>query len=464
MTDDGLPLTRRRVLAGLAGAGALGSGAGAFTSATLSDREILPIGATAGAAGISVDCDATDCVVDDGVLQFAFDAVPGEKRRRSFTLTVDDNPVRVWARTDCPPESDDHDQHDPPKKWPWNGHRGNGSQGGSQEGGPPEQLPERPSDPSPNGSASTIDPPGDATPAFGGDLFGVSLEEALALRVSIADPCDSAGTQLYPEDEDGAWGTLRDFQTAFANGRRLDADEPCYESGDDVCLEFEYRLPWWYALVGPDDEADLELELYAEQCRHVEESAAGNPFEPAECGAEPDPDPDPEPCPDCAKLGKLEVEGDRLETKTYDFDEIYGQFEDDDYDYEVDVLAVTTKDDGAETTCVDFRLLRDGEGTVRMCRVDVKGGSHKKKKEKKKRKGGREKGGREKGDDGKHDGKKPTGEPHEIEPPSARTPEKLCTPEFEDKREKRGGPSGRPAISNLVVWVCDPSGDGGDGE
>lgn len=418
MSDD-LPLTRRRVLAGLAGAGALGSGAGAFTSATLGDRELLPIGTTAGAAGISVDCDAPDCAVEDGVLQFAIDVVPGELQRRSFTLAVDDNPVRVWARTDCPPEPDDDGHQWPPDDWPGHGRPGNRP----WDDGPPSTGAPDGGQPGTNGS--DVHPPERPTPTFGGGWSRPSLRDVLKLRLSIANPCGTDGWRLYPEDED--WGTLREFQTAFADGRRLDADEPCFESGDDVCLELEYYLPWWYALVGDGMTADLELELYAEQCRHVDESAVGNPFDPAECGSEPDPD--PEPCTDCTKLGKLEVEDDRLETTVYDFDELYGQFADDEHDYEVDVLDVTNKDDGAETVCVEFALLRDGEETLDMCKVKLKGATEE--------------------------------WFEELDPPATRTPGVLCTGESE---AGNSGDTRQPAISHLTVYVCDDGGDRDRGE
>lgn len=426
MSDD-VPLTRRHVLAGLAGAGALGSGAGAFTAATLGDRELLPIGTTAGAAGISVDCDAADCVVENGVLQFAIDVAPGETQRRSFTLAVDDNPVRVWARTECPPEPDDDGDHGSPDDWPWHGRRGEHSRGGE----PPEI---RPPDRPPSANESVVRVPEAPRPTFGGGWSRPSLVDVLKLRLSIANPCGSAGTRLYPEESGGPWGTLRDFQTAFADGRRLDADEPCFESDDGVCLELEYRLPWRYAFAGRDDEADLELELYAEQCRHVDESSVGSPFEPAGCGSEPDPDPDPDPdpepgrCPDCSKLGKLEVQGDRLETAVYAFDELYGQFEDDDHDYELDVLDVTNKDGGAETVCVEFALLRDGEETLEMCKVKLKGGWEE--------------------------------WFEELDPPATRTPSRLCTGEVE---AGNSGNHHQPAISHLTVYVCDDGPDHGDG-
>jgi hypothetical protein len=440
MTDDDLPLTRRNVLAGLAGAGALGSGAGAFTSATLGDRELLRMGTTAGAAGISVDCEAADCAMEDGVLQFAIDVVPGELQRRSFTLAVDDNPVRVWARTDCPPEADEDDHHWPPDDWEppadweppddWPTDRPGGSSQNGSTGNQSNRSLESPPGRTADVNGSTVDTPDGPTPTFGGGWSPPPLADVLNLRVSVADPCGAGGTRLYPEDDD--WGTLRDFQSTFADGRRLDADEPCFESGDDVCLELEYYLPWWYAFVGEGEEAELELELYAEQCRHVEESAAENPFEAADCGSEPDPG----PCPDCTKLGKLEVEDDGLETTVYDFDELYGPFEGDGHDYALDVLDVTTKDDG-EPVCVEFALLRDGEEALEMCEVRVKGGNR--------------------GDPSEHD-------PwvYDVDPPATRTSGEVCTGEIE---AGNSGSTHQPGISYVEVSVCDDgSQDGGEDE
>lgn len=344
--SDGVPLTRRRLLAGLAGAGTLGSGAGAYTTATLDDRELLPVGMTAGAAGIDVDCSAPDCEVDDGELTFAIgDLAPGTSGSRRFSLSVLDNPVRVWIRTECPPASD-------------------------------------------------------------------PLGAALEVRLRFEADCDGQGRQLFPATDAGSWGTLRELRDAFSDGPRVDdPSDPCLGSTTGPCLRLDYRLPE-DATVEEGMDADLAFELYAEQCRHTPESAVRPPFEPTEC--------EPPTCTECAYLGKLEVQGDKLEETTYEFDELEVPFASDGHDYEFDVLSVTNKDDGEETVCAEFRLLRDGQESLRMCEVRIKGGS----------------------------------EPprsHPVEPPATRTPGKLCTEETE------AGNSGKlrqPAISHVEVHVC----------
>lgn len=393
MTDD-VPITRRRLLAGVAGAGVLGSGAGAFTAATFGDRELLPIRTTAGAAGIAVDCDAADCVVEDGVLQFAIgDVVPGGRGSRSFTLSVDDNPVRVWMRTDCPSDADSSAGH---------------AHGDDQsEARQPGEAHGRASRGSPGGSRSSE----------GWGPAPESIDEVLEIRLSVVEGCQGEGTRVYPAEGGDSWGTLRGFQATFADGQRLDRTDPCFDDGEAVCLELEYRLPegTW---VDADDESDLEIELYAEQCRHVSESAAQSPFEPRNC--------EPEGCHECVKLGRLEVKNDRLEEQTYGLDELEPAFEDDGHSYEVDVLGVGNKDEG-ETVCAEFRLLRDGEEFDRLCEVRIKGG--------------------------------PDRWSYEIEPPSARTHGELCTQETE---AGNSGNRRQPAISHVDVFLCtDAAVDGG---
>lgn len=464
MTDDGVSITRRRLLGGIAGAGTFGVTAGAFTAASFEDRELLPIGMTAGEAGIDVTCDAPDCGVEDGALQFAVgDLVPGEEGSRTFTVSVVDNPVRVWLRTGCPPEIDAPYKEDPKKGPGWKWPPESGKHGGKPAANSKDRDSKgRTSKDRGRGKKWGGGPPGDGPPKH--PIWPVQhLASALEVRLSVVEGCRGDGTRLFPTAGEGSWGTLREFQAAFANGARLDAEGSCFEASSDVCLEFEYRLPAW-SWVDPEGETGLELELYAEQCRHVSESDVGNPFEARDCGTEPDPEPDPEPEPDpcdgCTELGKLEVEGDRLKAGTYEFDELEDPFASDGHQYEIDVLDVSDKDDGAETTCVEFRLLRDGEERRRMCQVDVKGGRQEKRE-----------GGSHRGNDGgdaggeKRKGGKASGVPHEIEPPATHTPGKLCTEKFDDDHHgKRGGGDNRPAISNLVVHVCDTASKGGDGE
>lgn len=284
---------------------------------------------------------------------------------------------------------------------------------------------------------------GDLEPGDGvrREPFGISVDEnpaRLWLRTVCPPVVDPLGEtllvrlvlqrngveeQLFPA-ADGEFGPLVSLEDAFSDGIRVDDrfDGPCLSTEDDFSIVLEYALPDdanWTA----DLRTAFRFELFAEQCRHVSESEANSPFEDA-VGACPELE-----CPSCEPLGKLDVVGDRLEPGTYDFDELYGEFEDDGHEYELGVLTVTNKDDGGtyETICARIRLLRDGVelDAPPICAVDVAGGPS-----------------RERG---------PATETYVIDPPLTRTSEELCTA------------NGIAAISNLTVSVC-PGGvdDGGD--
>jgi len=234
-------------------------------------------------------------------------------------------------------------------------------------------------------------PPAEDTPAHG-------LGDAVEVRLRIDEDCGAGpgGRQLFPAAA-GSWGTLRSFREALAGGRRLDdTEEPCLSGSEELCLVLEYRLPHG-APVPPGASSELAIDLHAEQCRHVSEASVRSPFEGADC--------EDSGCPDCVKLGKLEVRRDRLEERTYQFDELEAPFAGDGHTYELDVLDLTTTDHGDETTCAAFRLLRDGRASLRMCAVEVKGGRERR--------------------------------THAIDPPSASTPGKLCT-----ERSGRGSDHG----------------------
>lgn len=452
MTGD-VPLTRRRVLAGLAGAGALGSSAGAYTAATFGDRELIPAGMRAGSAGIDVDCSAPDCETEDGAVSFGIaDISPGAAGRRTFTLSVVDNPVRVWLRTDCPTDSDRTD-------------RSRDDRSRTDDVQPSNEI----------GDARETAVPQDGRLSEKGDPdrgreFGwppwrdprpdEPLQDALRVKLSTDEGCGGGAERLFPNDGRDSWGTLRDLKTALADGTRLDAAEACFSSSSDACLQLDYWLP---RDVRVDDDASvgIDLELYAEQCRHVPETSVENPFEPNRC--------EHTDCRECVELGKLEVQNDRLEPSTiYQFTELYDPFAGDQYEYELEVIDVINKDDGhersddrdevversggrnddrddddhdddgehggggsGETTCVEFRLLRDGEETVEMCTVDLKGG--------------------------------PRHRTYDLEPPQTRTPGKLCTSDGRADGNRGGSPK-RPAISHLTVSVCGSARNGGDDE
>ncbi|AGN02238.1 hypothetical protein L593_11475 [Salinarchaeum sp. Harcht-Bsk1] len=246
------------------------------------------------------------------------------------------------------------------------------------------------------------------------------LADALLVRLSIDRGCDGTPRQLFPESLGESWGTLRALQTAFADGRRLDdPQDPCLSPGSDTCLRLDYRLPEG-ARPEPGADSTVDLECYAEQCRHVSESSVRNPYEDVAC--------EPAPCPACVHLGRLEVEGDRLEPGTYEFDELAERFRDDGHAYELDVRDVTTKD-GGEPVCVDLALRRDDAPDARLCEVQLKGGTDV--------------------------------WTYGIEPARARTAEPVCTGPIESGANDR---ERRPAISYVDASVCvDDAGDGGDG-
>ncbi|WP_440990694.1 hypothetical protein [Haloarchaeobius baliensis] len=251
------------------------------------------------------------------------------------------------------------------------------------------------------------------------------LGDAVELRLFHDGDCEgpAAGTAAYPAD--GSWVSLNEFRTALRGGLRLDHRdaEACLDG--TLCLDFEYRLPddaTWAAALS----TDLTFEVVAEQCRHVPEDGVASPFPPADC---PELD-----CPDCVDLGKLEVEGDLLMPGVYEFDELYAPF-DDGTTYALEVLTATNKADDAEeeTVCVSFRLLagESGDGLAEsnapaICSVAVKGG--------------------------------PLTATYDVAPPSTRTRGEVCTV----AQDGDTAPGGLPAISNLVVSVCD-DGEDGDG-
>ncbi|MYL66965.1 hypothetical protein [Halorubrum distributum] len=96
-------LSRRRLLAGIGGVGAVGMASGLGTGAYLADRETFPDNAFgAGAVGLTVDGDPTDGTVTVGpfaVDRTTFDGRPEPER---FEIGASANPVRVWLATRCP--------------------------------------------------------------------------------------------------------------------------------------------------------------------------------------------------------------------------------------------------------------------------------------------------------------------------------------------------------------------------
>lgn len=98
-------VSRRRLLAGLGGVGAVGMASGAGTFAYLSDRESFPRNTLgSGAVDVDVACSrGTGCVESDGVVRLAIDGLDrGSSGTRTVTATVRTNPARLWFATVCP--------------------------------------------------------------------------------------------------------------------------------------------------------------------------------------------------------------------------------------------------------------------------------------------------------------------------------------------------------------------------
>ncbi|MGQ3328642.1 DUF7467 domain-containing protein [Halorubrum sp. FL23] len=103
--DAGRPsgLSRRRLLAGIGGVGAIGMASGIGTGAYLTDRETFPDNVFgAGEVGLTVDGEPTDGTVSLG--PFAVNRRRSDDRPtpERFDIEASANPVRVWLATRCP--------------------------------------------------------------------------------------------------------------------------------------------------------------------------------------------------------------------------------------------------------------------------------------------------------------------------------------------------------------------------
>ncbi|WP_144800034.1 hypothetical protein [Halorubrum depositum] len=96
-------LSRRQLLTGIGGVGAVGMASGLGTGAYLSDRATFG-GNALGAGGVelTVDGDVTDGAVELGVSGIE----PGDAGTERFAVGVRTNPVRVWLAADCPDPDD----------------------------------------------------------------------------------------------------------------------------------------------------------------------------------------------------------------------------------------------------------------------------------------------------------------------------------------------------------------------
>jgi hypothetical protein len=265
------------------------------------------------------------------------------------------------------------------------------------------------------------------------------LGEALRTRLSVSTDCDGdADEQLFPTDAE--WGSLTELRRTLADGVRI--DDECLDAESSRCLLLEYELPadtTWAV----ESEATIALDLFGQQCRHASATAT-SPFETRACPGVS--------CPDCVRLGKLEVTDDPLESgTTYDFEDVFAPFDGDGHDYALEVLTVTDKvDDGErETVCAGVRLLRDGTESAAppLCAVAVGGG----------RPAG---AGRRVGEGPEIEGKPRPADPdarqveYDVDPPLTRTRGQVCA--AHDKSDPTAEADGeRPAISNVTVFVCD---------
>lgn len=240
------------------------------------------------------------------------------------------------------------------------------------------------------------------------------LGEALEARLAVRPACAEDEKQFLLGD---GWRSFTTLRRELHDGTRLDDPaNPCLPPGARLCLDLEYRLPadaTWTV----DAETRLVLELFAQQCRHVSEDAVGS-------GPFPDEGCPPVRCSNFVKLGKLEVNNDRLEPGVYDFDELYNRYETTDT-YQLEVLTVTDKVDAdeQETVCASMRLLKEGRESLAppICKVAVTGGNQTVQ--------------------------------YDVDPPLPRTRGEVCA--ATDGTNPGAEADGRrPAISNLTVFVC----------
>ncbi|TKX42145.1 hypothetical protein EXE50_15460 [Halorubrum sp. ARQ200] len=96
-------LSRRRLLAGIGGVGAVGMASGIGTGAYLADRETFANNVFgAGEVGLTVDGTPTNGVVTVGPLAVDRTTFADRPEPETFEVEASANPVRVWLATDCP--------------------------------------------------------------------------------------------------------------------------------------------------------------------------------------------------------------------------------------------------------------------------------------------------------------------------------------------------------------------------
>lgn len=326
-------VSRRQILAGLAGTGSAGALAGSGTAALFADeKNLVDNFFSVGKLDLAVEWE-TDGMdgSSEGDASIPID-VTREKQEGSATLTVSlpgstNNPAYGWLRVTCP------------------------------------------------------------------DPAGATLAERLEATLAY----DGSGEYLVGSDA----VSLVDFADELVGGVPLSPDgdanvasggQNCLRSTEEVTLVFDWELDPDEGYAG-NESVSLTFEFVGRQCRN---RTATNPFEESlSCDGPPDEpgrsgisyieifacDGDGE-----ERLGKLELNDDycgdqsgigksSIESGTYD---LYPDDSscDSDTDYDVYVENTETKDDGTETTAVEFSVLGpDGpDSNPELCRVDIKGG------------------------------------------------------------------------------------------
>lgn len=205
--SDGRGLSRRKILAGMAGAGSVGAFAGGMTSAVLSDTEGF-FGNTFGAGALDVDLawigDSAGATKDNTAGLGFGDIEPCEKQSEVLSVSVpeadDANPAELWLRAGCP---------------------------------------------------SPVD---------------TDVAEQLKVSLYYYDCASQSRGAAIVEDI-----SLLGFANLLADGIQLavpDGAGPtgsCLAVGGEVCLEFEYQLAKWYE---GSESVSMLFEVLAQQCRH----------------------------------------------------------------------------------------------------------------------------------------------------------------------------------------------------
>ena len=306
-----MTLTRRRVLAALAGAGGAGALTGTGTAAMLQDTERFDTSITAGTIDLVAEYELLTGpgaggrgTIDGSHIGLPIGSLGPNNDSGSMLLTFGlpqdgdavNNPAALWLATDCP-------------------------------------VP-----------------------------VSTALAEAIQVTVLYAD-CAS-GEQLHQIAD----GSLREVAEDLRGGYRVDGDLSA--SGDNcltdtTCLLFEYELGGY---IGTET-VDLPMWFAADQCRHT---TPENPFDGVETGPCPTADPCP-CCRPLGKL-EFEDETQLGLGDSYADPGTYG-FTEGDVDYGLEIYDTANKDGGRETIGVAFRLVALDGGTIpALCTIRVKGG------------------------------------------------------------------------------------------